>query len=584
MLKIPEHQVAGHKAKDGVLGPLVDDSGKFYKPLQNDDRGSTELAFYTSFTSHPIIPDTIRTFFPSFHGTKVLDASDGTGPHPHLVLEDLLHGYTNPSVIDIKVGSRTWYPQASLDYINKCLAKDRESSTVHLGFRISGLKDTLTRWEPTRKSLQNLSVEDATSVLKRFVSSNNDAVSVLPDCVFAEEVFGVVLDRLLELKEWFEDQTVYHFSSCSLLVVYEKDNDCDKMKKKRTLVKLVDFAHVVDGKGVIDHNFLGGLCSFIKFIKDIIAFSIFLITYNNASTILLYAKFFVLAKSNNKVLKWEDVEIGELKEGMEAVGVVTAVGAGLTGRQVGDLVAYAAAGGVGSLLCQWANPLGATVIGTVSNREKAAQAKEDGCHHVIIYIEKRAGKKENVSWNTQAIGLETVILRAGGRERVLQSWKTELETRSILQSNGEDEGYSATAAAVRRRRRLFGEVLDSAMAAAVQRLWRLFDGEEGCSVKGSLVCLKLRGYMVSFGQSSGTPDPVPLSSLAAKSLFLTRPSLMQYFVIQDELLEAVGEVFANVATGVLKVRVNHTYSLSEATKAHKDLENRTTPGSVVLIP
>ncbi|KAL6291266.1 hypothetical protein ACE6H2_008776 [Prunus campanulata] len=186
-------------------------------------------------------------------------------------------------------------------------------------------------------------------------------------------------------------------------------------------------------------------------------------------------------ESMSLVLKWEDVEVGEPKEGevrvknkaiglnfidvyfrkgvykaatvpytpgVEACGVVTAVGPGLTGRQVGDLVAYAgqpmgsyaeeqilpadrvgpvppsidptvaaslllkgmtaqfllrscfkvepgqtvlvhaAAGGVGSLLCQWANALGATVIGTVSTKLKAAQAKEDGCHHVIIYKEE----------------------------------------------------------------------------------------------------------------------------------------------------------------------------------------------------
>ncbi|XP_023922613.1 uncharacterized protein LOC112033912 isoform X1 [Quercus suber] len=182
-----------------------------------------------------------------------------------------------------------------------------------------------------------------------------------------------------------------------------------------------------------------------------------------------------------EVLKWEDVELGEPKEGeirvknkaiglnfidvyfrkgvyktptlpytpgREAAGVVTAVGPGLTGRQVGDLVAYAgdpmgsyaeeqilpankvvpvppsidpivaasvilkgmtaqfllcrcfkvepghtilvhaAAGGVGSILSQWANALGATVIGTVSTKEKAVQAKDDGCHHVIIYKEE----------------------------------------------------------------------------------------------------------------------------------------------------------------------------------------------------
>lgn len=90
--------------------------------------------------------------------------------------------------------------------------------------------------------------------------------------------------------------------------------------------------------------------------------------------------------------------------------------------------------------------------------------------------------------------------------------------------------------------------------------------------------------MVSFGQSSGTPDPVPLSALAPKSLFLTRPSLMRYTATRDELLETAGEVFTSIASGILKVRVNHTYPLSQAAQAHADLESRKTSGSVVLIP
>ncbi|XP_042505442.1 quinone oxidoreductase-like [Macadamia integrifolia] len=311
-----------------------------------------------------------------------------------------------------------------------------------------------------------------------------------------------------------------------------------------------------------------------------------------------------------EVLKWEDVEIGEPKEGeirvknkaiglnfidvyfrkgvykaptmpftpgMEAVGVVTAVGPGLTGRKIGDVVAYAgrpmgsyseeqilpadvvvpvppsvepmfaasvmlkgmtaqfllrrcfkvesghtvlvhaAAGGVGSLLCQWANALGATVIGTVSTEEKAAQAKEDGCHHVIIY--KNEDFVEAVKKITSGEGVHVVY-----------------------DSVGKD------------------------------------------TFQGSLACLRTRGYMVSFGQSSGIPDPVPLSALAAKSLFLSRPSLMQYTETRDELLKSAGAVFANVDSGILRVRVNHKYPLSQAAQAHADLESRKTSGSVVLIP
>ncbi|KAL2558366.1 Ted2 [Forsythia ovata] len=85
--------------------------------------------------------------------------------------------------------------------------------------------------------------------------------------------------------------------------------------------------------------------------------------------------------------------------------------------------------------------------------------------------------------------------------------------------------------------------------------------------------------MVSFGQSSGTPDPVPLSALAVKSLFLTRPSMMHYTVTRGELLKTAGELFANVESGVLKAHVNHKYPLSQAAQAHADLESRKTSGS-----
>jgi NADPH2:quinone reductase len=90
--------------------------------------------------------------------------------------------------------------------------------------------------------------------------------------------------------------------------------------------------------------------------------------------------------------------------------------------------------------------------------------------------------------------------------------------------------------------------------------------------------------LVSFGQSSGRPDPIPLSDLASKSLLVTRPSLMHYTATRDELLESAGEVFANVGSGVLRIRVNHTYPLSQAARAHADLQARKTTGSILLIP
>ncbi|CAK9163203.1 unnamed protein product [Ilex paraguariensis] len=277
MLKVPDHQVAGHQAGDGKLGSLIDDSGRFYKPLQGDERGSREVTFYTSFSSNTRIPDHIRRFFPVFYGTQLIEASDGSGLLPHLVLQDLVSGRLNPSIMDIKIGSRTWAPQASNDYIEKCLKKDRETSSLPLGFRISGLQIYVSKelgfWKPERTSFQRLSADNVRLVLRKFVSSNTSAESDSePDCSFASIVYGGstgILAQLLELKSWFEDQTIYHFYSCSVLLTYEKELAL-KGRIPGAEFKLIDFAHVVEGGGVIDHNFLGGLCSLIKFISEIL--------------------------------------------------------------------------------------------------------------------------------------------------------------------------------------------------------------------------------------------------------------------------------------------------------------------------
>ncbi|KAJ6358583.1 hypothetical protein OIU76_000322 [Salix suchowensis] len=206
MLKVPDHQVAGHQAGHGHPGPLIDDSGRFYKPLQDDDRGAIEAAFYTSFSSNTRVPDHIRRFFPVFYGTKLLEASDGSGQWPHLVLEDVVSGLSHPSVMDVKIGSRTWISGLQL----------YESEE-------SGL------WKPDRKLVQHLSADEVRVVLKKFVSSNSPIDPNLnPDCSFASSVYGGssgILAQLLELKSWFEDQTIYHLNSCSVLMVYDKKKE-----------------------------------------------------------------------------------------------------------------------------------------------------------------------------------------------------------------------------------------------------------------------------------------------------------------------------------------------------------------------
>lgn len=276
MLKFPDHQVAGHKALRGQLGPQIDESGRFYKPLQEDERGSREAAFYETLYSNPKIMKQMLRFFPAFYGTEFIKASDGSGLHPHLVLQDAVSDYVKPCIMDIKIGSRTWYPQASEDYVSKCLRKDRGSTSVSLGFRISGLQiyqgEESGYWKPDRKHIKKFTVDDVRSILRKFVSSNQSGNSDYdPDCALAYGVYGGssgISSQLKELKSWFEYQKDFHFYSCSILLIYDGESET-KGGNPQSSIKLIDFAHVFEGNGVIDHNFLGGLCSLISLISEI---------------------------------------------------------------------------------------------------------------------------------------------------------------------------------------------------------------------------------------------------------------------------------------------------------------------------
>lgn len=178
---------------------------------------------------------------------------------------------------------------------------------------------------------------------------------------------------------------------------------------------------------------------------------------------------------------------------------------------------HAAAGGVGLLLIQIANQLGATVIGTVSTEAKAKLAKEMGADHLILY--------------TQSDFLAEVKKLTDGR------------------------GVNV-----------------------------VYDSVGQTTFDKSLDCLRPRGYLVLFGQSSGPVPPFDPGKLAAKgSLFLTRPSLAHYTLERSELLQRANDVFNWTATGKLKVRLDKTFSLAEAAEAHRQLEGRETTGKVILL-
>jgi NADPH2:quinone reductase len=113
----------------------------------------------------------------------------------------------------------------------------------------------------------------------------------------------------------------------------------------------------------------------------------------------------------------------------------------------------------------------------------------------------------------------------------------------------------------------------------------VYDSVGKTTFEKSLNCLRPRGYMVLYGQSSGPAPPLDPQVLNAKgSLFLTRPTLHHYIADRPELLQRANDLFAWMASDDLKVRIDQTFPLAEAAEAHRYLEGRRTMGKVLLIP
>jgi NADPH2:quinone reductase len=113
----------------------------------------------------------------------------------------------------------------------------------------------------------------------------------------------------------------------------------------------------------------------------------------------------------------------------------------------------------------------------------------------------------------------------------------------------------------------------------------VFDSIGGATFKDSLDCLAPRGYMISYGNASGSVDPVPLSDLVSRgSLYLTRPTMGTYCVAREDILAGTKALFDVMQAGHVKVAIGQTYALKDVPQAHRDLEARKTTGSTVIEP
>ncbi|HTL75084.1 MAG TPA: quinone oxidoreductase [Casimicrobiaceae bacterium] len=186
--------------------------------------------------------------------------------------------------------------------------------------------------------------------------------------------------------------------------------------------------------------------------------------------------------------------------------------------QPGDaILLHAAAGGVGLIVSQWAKLLGLTVIGTVSSDAKAGVARAHGCDHVIVYT--RESFPARVRELTGGAGV-TVVYDSVGKD----------------------------------------------------------------TFAGSLDSLKRRGLLVCVGTASGPVPPIDATHLAIKgSLFVTRPALADYIADPAERDALAHELFEHVAAGRIRIEIHQRYELRDAARAHRDLEARKTTGSSIFV-
>jgi len=184
----------------------------------------------------------------------------------------------------------------------------------------------------------------------------------------------------------------------------------------------------------------------------------------------------------------------------------------------GDTVlVHAAAGGVGLLLTAWAKAIGCTVIGTVGSQAKVDMVRAAGADHVLVSTE------------------DDIVARVN----------------EITQGRG---------------------------------CRYVYDGVGADTFDISLKAVAKFGHVVSFGGASGAVPPVNIAVLSPKCVVLSRPQVFPYIAERADLTAASNNLFAAMRKKIVKSDIKHTYALADAVTAHRDLESRRTVGQIVLLP
>ena len=263
--------------------------------------------------------------------------------------------------------------------------------------------------------------------------------------------------------------------------------------------------------------------------------------------------------------------------GLEASGTVEAVGAGVGNVKPGDRVAYA--NPPMGAYCEVRNIPADRLLNLPDNIsfEQAAAMMLQGM--TVQYLIKRTYKVQpgdTVVWHAAA----------GGVGLIACQWLAALGVTTIGTVGSDEKARLAKAHGCHHvidysRENFLDRVKEITKGAGVPVV---YDSVGKDTFDRSIECLRPFGMIVSFGNASGPVPPINFAKVLKGSLFLTRPSLMQYTARREDLVAAARDLFDIVLSGKVKIEVNQRYPLREAAQAHRDLEARKTTGSTILLP
>lgn len=263
--------------------------------------------------------------------------------------------------------------------------------------------------------------------------------------------------------------------------------------------------------------------------------------------------------------------------GQEGAGTVTAVGPEVKSVKSGDRVAWSSVRGSYGEYAAVPGERLVLVPHGVSDQQAAAAMLQGMTAHYLSHdtFPLQRGQTALVHAAAGGVGLLLVQMAHNIGARVIATVSTD-EKAKLARQAGADELilYTQTDFETETKRLTGGKGVDV-----------VYDGVGKTTFEKGLNILRPRGMMVLFGGSSGAVPPFDLVVLSQKgSLYVTRPTLAHYIATTEELRARSSAVFKMIAEGKLELRIEHTYPLADAPKAHRDLEGRKTTGKLLLIP